>query len=219
MEALAKCWFETSLPITLRFGKLFPFLFVTASQGSEGVICFCSHKGSFDRPVDANASPFKVESSIALAALFQTGKLFRASLLDNDLLFDGNPNKADAYKHYSLALRNALFGVSAPYSLFLSGELKGDNEIAKGVVTLMYGIYQYLPTLPDPYVASYTQLLFGREANQLRGSAWRWWVLSSGQTRRKSNKEDTLQMIRPMSISSSRPLTNRCLTRALTNRR
>ena len=139
---------------------------MTASQGSEGVICFCSHKGSFDRPVDANASPFKIESSIALAALFQTGKIFRASLLDNDLLFDGNPNKADAYKRYSLALRNALFGVSAPYSLFLSGELKGDDTITKGVVTLMYGIYQYLPTLPDPYVASYTQLLFGREANQ-----------------------------------------------------
>jgi hypothetical protein len=155
--------------ITLRFGKLFPFLFVTASQGSEAVICFCSHKASFDRPVDANGSPFKIESSIALAALFQTGKKFRTLLLDNDLLFDGNPNKVDAYKRYSLALRNALFGVSAPYSLFLSGELKGDNEITKGVVTLMYGIYQYLPTLPDPYVASYTQFLGDREANQFVG--------------------------------------------------
>ena len=30
---------------------------------------------------------------------------------------------------------------------------------AGGVVVLMYGIYLYLPTLPDPYVASYTARL------------------------------------------------------------
>ncbi|MCC6325821.1 MAG: hypothetical protein DCC43_08185 [Candidatus Brocadia sp.] len=150
--------------INLGFGKIFPFLFISSSKGSESVWYFCNHKASFDRPVDANGTPFKIESIVALAGITQTGTAFRASLFDNDLLFDGNFNKPDAYIRHSLALRNAFFSITAPYSLVLSGELLNDNHITKGVVALTYGIYIYLPTLPDPYVASYTSLLRGREA-------------------------------------------------------
>jgi hypothetical protein len=141
--------------IALGFGKVFPFVFVTESKGSEAVFYFCNHKAAFDRPVDVNGTPFKIESSIALAGILQTGAIFRAFLLDNDLLFDGNPNDADAYKRYSIALRNAVFSVSPPYSLFLSGELTNEDQITNGVVALTYGVHFYLPTLPDPYVASY----------------------------------------------------------------
>lgn len=59
-----------------------------------------------------------------------------------------------------MTLRNALFGVTRPYSLFLTGNLVGD-QIEKGVVALLYAVYLYLPTLPDPYVASYTSVLRG----------------------------------------------------------
>ena len=150
--------------ITLTFGPAFPFIFVISSQNSEAIFCFCSHKASLDRPVDANGSPFRIESTIALAAMLQTGKDFRALLQDNDLLFDGNPNKPGAFERHSLALRNALFSVSRPYSLFLFGTLENGNEITKGMVALMFGIYQYLPTLPDPYVASYTAFFGARAA-------------------------------------------------------
>lgn len=150
--------------IKLGFGKTFPFIFVSSSSGSESILFFCSHKASFDRPVDANGSPFKIESSIALAGIVQTGTRFRASIYDNDLLFDGNPAKADTPGRRSIILRNALFHVTRPYSLFLSGELEGDDEITKGTVALLHGIYLYLPTLPDPYVASYTGLFRERIA-------------------------------------------------------
>jgi len=145
--------------ITLSFGKAFPFIFVSAAKGSEAVYYFCHHRASFDRPVDANGSPFKIESSIALASILQTGKKFRAFLFDNDLLFDGNFKKKDALKHCSVILRNALFNVSRPYSLFLAGTLRGDDQIIKGALALQFAIYLYLPTLPDPYVASYTSFL------------------------------------------------------------
>jgi hypothetical protein len=150
--------------IQIGFGKLFPFLFVSTSKGTESVLYFCNHKASFDRPLDANGKPFKIESSIALAGITQTGADFRASLFDNDLLFDGNFNKPEAYQRHSIALRNAFFSVTKPYSLFLTGELHNDNQLTKGVVAMTYGIYVYLPTLPDPYVASYTSLIRGREA-------------------------------------------------------
>jgi hypothetical protein len=150
--------------ITLTFGAAFPFIFVISAMNSEAVFCFCAHKASFDRPVDANGSPFRIESTIAFAAILQNGADFQALLLDNDLLFDGNPNKAGAFERHSLALRNALFSVSRPYSLFLFGNLENGNEVIKGVVALMFGIYEYLPTLPDPYVASYTAFLRERAA-------------------------------------------------------
>ena len=154
--------------ITLSFDSSFPFVFISSATNSEALFFFCGHKASFDRPVDANGSPFKIESTIAFAGILQTAAQFQAFLLDNDLLFDGNPNKPGAFERHSLILRNALFTVSRPYSLFLFGKLEGDNEITKGVVVLMFGVYLYLPTLPDPYVASYTGLLGDRGRREFR---------------------------------------------------
>lgn len=156
--------------ITLSFSKAFPFVYVSASIGAEQVLFFCKHRGSLDRPVDANGAPFKIESSIALASIVHTGNSFWVALYDNDLLFDGNFNKPEALERRSMTLRNAYFGVTRPYSLFLTGELV-DDQIEKGVVALLYGVYFYLPTLPDPYVASYTSLLretSGKEFGQLQ---------------------------------------------------
>ncbi len=157
--------------ITLTFGGSFPFIFVSSASNNEAVFFFCGHKAAFDRPVDANGAPFKIESTIAFAGILQKGDKFEALLLDNDLLFDGNPGKAGAFERHSLILRNALFTVSCPYSVFLFGKLEDDDEVTKGVVALMFGVYLYLPTLPDPYVASYTGFLRdrgGREFSQLR---------------------------------------------------
>ncbi len=142
--------------VTLSFTKVFPFVFVSTAKGSEAIYYFCRHKGSFDRPIDANGSPFRVESTIALAIILQTRKTFRAMLLDNDLLFDGDLKKKDAAKRCTIILRNALFIVTRPYSLYLAGDLEGDNKIVDGTLAMQFGIYLYLPTLPDPYVASYT---------------------------------------------------------------
>jgi hypothetical protein len=150
---------EHNSEITLGFGKAFPFIFISSAQNAEILYFFCNHKASFDRPVDANGKPFKIESAIAFAGILQNGPESRAFLLDTDLLFDGNYNNPDAFTRHSIILRNALFNVSRPYSLFVYGVLENDNQITEGVVALMFGVYLYLPTLPDPYVASYTSAL------------------------------------------------------------
>ena len=144
--------------IVLTFGKLFPFVFVSAAANSEGVFCFCGVKAEIDRPVDANGKPFSVQSAVAFAATLQIGETFHAVLLDNDLL-DGP--FADPARQYSLALRNALFTVTGPRRLALFGVLE-KGRITKGLLALTHDIYRYLPTLPDPYVASYTA--FRRES-------------------------------------------------------
>lgn len=153
--------------ITLTFGKQFPFVFVSSTANSEGVFCFCAHAAALDRPVDANGRPFTIASSIAFAATTQIGTTCRALLVDTDLLFDGTPGSADDFRAYSVALRNALFTVSAPRALAFVGDLNDEDRIAKGVLAITHDIHRYLPTLPDPYVASYTAFLREPDASGL----------------------------------------------------
>ncbi len=147
--------------IAIGFGKVFPFVFVSASKGTELLMYFCNYKASIDKPVDANGNPFNIQSSVAVGGILQNGKDFKVLLLDTDLFYDGNAASPQPYKHYSIALRNALFTTSPAYSLFLTGDLEEDNSVTKGSLALMFGIGRYLPTLPDPYVSSFTVFLRG----------------------------------------------------------
>ena len=145
--------------ITLTFGKAFALVFISSVEDSEGLFFFCGLRAAFDRPLDGNGAPFRIESTLALAGMQQHGQRFAVELRDNDLLFDGNFNKPEAYERHALILRNAYFKVSRPYSLFLAGELMGEARVEHGTVALSFAIDLYLPTLPDPYVATYTPYL------------------------------------------------------------
>ena len=145
--------------ITIGFGKVFPFVFVSASKGTEQLMYFCNYKASFDKPVDANGNPFHIQSTVAAGAIMQNEKDFKVLLLDTDLFYDGNASSPQLYKRYSIALSNALFTTSPAYSLFLTGDLQDDNIVTKGSMALMFAIGMYLPTLPDPYVSSFTAFM------------------------------------------------------------
>jgi hypothetical protein len=154
--------------VTLTFGKLFPFVFVSSAANSEGVFFFCGLKAEIDRPVDANGKPFSVQSRVAFGATVQIGKTFHAAVLDTDLL-DIQFGSPLAFGRHSLALSNALFTVSPPRSLVLFGVLE-NSRITSGLLALTHDIYRYLPTLPDPYVSSYTGFARERVASGFAGA-------------------------------------------------
>lgn len=154
--------------VTLTFGKLFPFVFVSSAANSEGVFFFCGLKAEIDRPVDSNGKPFRVQSRVAFGATLQIGKTFHAAVVDTDLL-DVQFGSPSAFERYSLALRNALFTVSPPRSLVLFGVLE-ESRIISGLLALTHDIYRYLPTLPDPYVSSYTGFARERGVSSFAGS-------------------------------------------------
>ena len=160
--------------VTLTFGKQFPFVFVSSAANSEGVFFFCGLKAELDRPVEANGRPFPINSPVAFAATMQIGSIFRAFLFDGELLEDELATQK-APRLHSVALRNAVFTVPGPRTVTLFGELV-DGQIIKGTLTLTHDIALYLPTLPDPYVATYTPYLrdpaalgFGRPQQSLTG--------------------------------------------------
>jgi len=84
VDALAKQWGGTSFRNHAEVWQSVPLIYVSAAVGSEAILYFCQHKASLDRPVDANGSPFKIESTIALASIIQFGTSFHASIVDND---------------------------------------------------------------------------------------------------------------------------------------
>jgi hypothetical protein len=139
--------------IALGFGKSFPFVFVSSSAGNEAVTFFCNLTASLDRPVDANAHPFKIESPAALISILQTQKTFRVLLLDFDLV---HADKGGAFEASTIVLVNALLRVGLPYSLLLFGELHDDVLVSKGALALSFALLTYIPTLPDPYVTNFS---------------------------------------------------------------
>lgn len=143
--------------ITLGFGKSFPFAFVSSSAGNEAVTLFSNLAASLDRPVDANAHPFKIESPAALASILQTQKTFRILLLDFDLVQQGT---GVAFEASTIVLVNAFLRVGLPYSLLLFGELHDDVLVSKGALALSFALLTYIPTLPDPYVTNFSS--YGR---------------------------------------------------------
>jgi hypothetical protein len=139
--------------VTLGFAPLFAMTFIESRADSEALFFFCSQRSSFDRPIDGNGQPFEIASPVAFAAMLQDHARVDVMLSDTDLAV---VDPAAAYAFHPLALRNAFFELANPDSVFVSGELTGDSSIGRGSVALTFPILRYLPTLPDPYVASYT---------------------------------------------------------------
>ena len=55
----------------------------------------------------------------------------------------------------ALALTNALFKVTQPNGALLFGSLSEDyGKVESGFLFLTFGLFAYLPTLPDPYAAN-----------------------------------------------------------------
>ncbi len=154
--------------VTLTFGKAFPFAFVTSAADSEGVFFFCGLDARLDRPLDANGTPFPVRSAVGFAATLQAGPAFHALLVDTDLP-DTSLGAPAGTAHFSLALRNAFFTVSPPRSLALFGVLER-GRITRGTLALTHAILRYLPTLPDPYAASYVHTVRETMARGLGGT-------------------------------------------------
>ena len=77
-------------------------------------------------------------------------------LLDDNLLWDNKKpeEKNPVIKPVAIALENALFTVSPVAGFLLFGECDEKwKKIQRANFFTTFGLYNYLPTLPDPYIA------------------------------------------------------------------
>jgi hypothetical protein len=104
-----------------------------------------------DRPLEANGSRLPLVKMNAAIFLFAEAALTRVFLIATP------STKPSLYvKELSIAFKNALLGVQPPALLVFIGNLQPETNVVQQCrVALFFRSYWLLPTLPDPYAASF----------------------------------------------------------------
>jgi len=179
--------YGTTLECKYNKGSL--LIYNTIANGDELIYGLGDWNVKTDRPVKVNgeAVTVKTKNSVFIIAINK----IKAQLVvaDENMLWDNKlpADKIPKVKPYALAMHNALFTVTPPNSLVLFAEATPDfKTLTKGQMYLGFGLYSYLPTLPDPYAANLGILKAqfelgdykrGSASNTRRGSrVWLWLI-------------------------------------------
>lgn len=100
---------------------------------------------TLDRPVTTNGVPVSTPTGQGTVLLHQLNGTITAFL---GATVDDKPSL------HQFALRNALVWTSAPVFTFVHGTLHKARTIEAGNAQLFFRVYQWAPTLPDPYVSN-----------------------------------------------------------------
>ena len=171
--------------VDLNFIPAGAYMYNTFSSGDEALATICNATVNTDRPMKVNGDPVSVRSkeSLVIFAVNATQNIFY--LLDDNLIWDNRLpfQSVPTIKPISLALENALFTTSPPNGCFLFGYCnEAFTKMNKGSLLLTFGVFSYLPTLPDPYLANLgvlrRQFFRGGSSDLLSGasSMWLWLV-------------------------------------------
>jgi hypothetical protein len=151
-------WREESNPFGSGVELTFPspalFVYASDASGVELFMTFTNADFRVDRPVKVNGEPPSVRSlhSLLIVAASSAGRLIY--LFDDNLLQDASKT-GTIPRPIALALTNALFKVTPPNGALLFGSLSEDYaKVERGYLFLTFGLFAYLPTLPDPYAAN-----------------------------------------------------------------
>ena len=129
--------FETSDPVSYGF---------LASAAGEVLITTGLAAVHIDRPISANGRRYRFGGPATLL-------LGEADGTSELLIIAQSP--ASAFEApSSIALENALIGIAPPQTFLLAAELAGD-AVASCTATFYFQTQWLLPTLPDPYAASF----------------------------------------------------------------
>jgi hypothetical protein len=161
---------EKGTTVHLSFSGNAPFFYLSNANGNELLMTWTDADFRIDRPVKVNGESPSIHSlnSLLIIAANATNRL--VYLFDDNLIFDdAQINNQDPVvpEQMALALTNALFKVTQPNGCLLFGSLNEDfSKVEKGFLFLTFGLWAYIPTLPDPYAAN-----LGIFQRQIRGSA------------------------------------------------
>jgi hypothetical protein len=137
--------------IDLRWRTVFPVTFVTEAKGVEAVITTAELTAVFDRPVDLRGERLNVHAS-------SIDVLFVATTAGTFLLVDGALDQEATTKIAGFQLVNALLRATRPDRVVLFGEYNG-TKLDHAAELLHYRLLALVPTLPDPYAATYGDLV------------------------------------------------------------
>ncbi|MHA4847314.1 hypothetical protein ACX0G7_24330, partial [Flavitalea antarctica] len=154
--------------LDLFYSKQFYFFYDSLQKGTENISTQTACRANVNKPVRVDGRPFEFESLQTIFTLNVSQATQLVMLYDNDIIRDnwsktvkmipGAGLPPVSFESTAMALNNALLTISPVYGLLLYGDLKNDDEFDKCLLTLSFGLLQYLPTLPDPYAANVSLL-------------------------------------------------------------
>ena len=143
---------------TIRFLKDVPFIYNILSQGQEVLNCFAAFKIDADRPVNIKGEAVALRSDKGGILIGANQKNTLISITDFELLINKKAAPNDVLptpQKMALALSNALLTTTLPAAVNLLAFVSNDfKNLIQGLMEVSFGLYAYLPTLPDPYVAN-----------------------------------------------------------------
>lgn len=170
----------TSLSVTYLKGVA--IIYNTLAKGDEVLMTQVHADLKTDRPVKVNGEAVEVRSKNSVFILAANASKNFVVLYDDNIIWDHTKpgGRIPDIRPIALALENALFTVSPVNGCLLFGECTDDWQKLKITKLLLtFGMFSYLPTLPDPYAANLGLLRrqferTGRETGNR--SMWLWLV-------------------------------------------
>ena len=136
--------------VTLRWAPVFPLTFVSDATGSELVLTSAALDAALGLPVDVRGERLTVRSTAASVA-------FIATDAGTFLSVQGALSRPPSSKLVAFGLVNGVLRATPPDRIVLYARRDADRW-ASGGVALLYHLLSILPSLPDPYAASYGSL-------------------------------------------------------------
>ena len=127
-------------------------LFYCARRGQELIRVDGTAIGHFDRPLLADGRRCRVATANSQLGLMQDSE--ETTLIVTGMINAAQMNDAAFWQPTALALHNALLKVTPAVHLFLAGKPTG-TRLNSGTTKLLFGLLGLLPTLPDPYAATF----------------------------------------------------------------
>ncbi len=143
--------------IECKYNKNSLLVFNTVAKGDELIFGLSDWNVKTDRPVKVNGEAVTVKTKNSTFILAVSKIKSTLTIFDENILWDNKlpADKIPKVKPYALAMHNALFTVTPPNSLVLFAEATPDlKALTRGQMYLGFGLFSYLPTLPDPYAAN-----------------------------------------------------------------
>ncbi|MBR9920675.1 MAG: hypothetical protein GYB31_07525 [Bacteroidetes bacterium] len=134
------------------------FYFSSNANGNELILALANARFNVDRPVTVSGEPPEVQSLQSLLMLGISTSSRLIYLYDDNLIqddFESSGGEDFELDSMALALSNALFKVTQANGCLLFGSLSADfKKVENGLLFLTFGLFSYMPTLPDPYAAN-----------------------------------------------------------------
>ena len=136
--------------LLLHWGAEFPLYFVSQAAGSELVLTDAGMTAALEEPVDVRGEPLPLDATAILVALIDSGQgVF--------LLVEGALQPPTFAQVVCFGLVNALLRSTYPTFILLLSKYDG-TTLQQGIALLGYRLLGLVPTLPDPYAASFVSL-------------------------------------------------------------